>query len=63
MDNPGHALVAIVGFSGQLGEDPILKEERLIPGKALLEEVSLPGFILSMETILVQDRVELLFGL
>ena len=51
--NPGHALVSIIRFPRPCGEDPILKEERLVPGKNLLKEVSLPGLVLSTETILV----------
>ena len=63
MYHSGHALIAIVCLPGPRREDPILKEERLIPGKTLLEEVSLPGLVLSTETILMEDCVELLLCL
>ena len=63
MHGSGHTLVPVVGFPRSRGEGPILKEERLVSGKSVLEEVCFPSFILSPQTILVKDRVELLLCL
>ena len=63
VDYPDHTLIAIIGFSRVRGENPVLQKESLVPREALFEKVSLPGLILLMETILMEDGVELLLSL
>ena len=63
MHGSGHTLIPVISLSGSCGEGPILKEKGLVPRKSVLEEVGLPSLILSSQTILVKDSVELPLGL
>ena len=63
MHYPGHTLVPVVGLTRARGKHPILEEKGLIPREALFEEMSFSGLILSTETILVEDGIELLLCL
>ena len=58
MHGSGHTLIPVVGFSRSCGEGAVLQEEGLVPGKSMLEEVSLPGFILMPQAVLMEDGVE-----
>ena len=58
MHGSGHTLIPVVGFSRSRGEGSVLQEEGLIPGKSMFQEVGLPSFIVTPQTVLVEDGVE-----
>ena len=60
---PGHTLIPVISLPRARGEDPILKEERLISGKTLFEEVSLPSFVMPAEAVLMKDVIKFSFSL
>ena len=63
MDHPREALVPVVSFYGTGGEDSFLQEEGLLPGQVVLKEVSLFGFLLPADAVLLKDGIKLLLYL
>ena len=61
--SPGQTLVPVICLPRARQEDAVLEEEQLVPWEALLEEVSLPSFVLSAEAVLMEDGVKFLLSL